>query len=648
MISQIENAITVVIMGVCGSGKTTLGRTLSEQIGAVFIESDELHPQANITKMSNGTALTDADRWPWLEIVRQRCSDEMQSGHTTVVACSALRRSYRDILRGVGGPILFVYLNGETDIFEKRMSGRSGNFMPREIVASQFATLESPQGENDVLEIDFNLDLKQQCVAVKHRLGVFRINFRSKCRIGLVGLGVMGSNLAANLFSKGYRLQAFDIDPALRRNFSDEFPDSEPCHHSLETLVAETVAPRCLMLLIKAGPAVDQVLEQLLQLLEPNDMIVDLGNSYYKDTDRRCLKAAVRGIRYVGCGISGGAEGARLGPALMPGGDNGAVNVLQGLFTDIAAKYEGVPCVSWIGPQGSGHFVKMVHNGIEYADMQLIAETYQVMRDGLGMGAEEISEVFDRWNTGPLASFLIEATATILKSKDTDGTPLVDRILDKAGQNGSGSWISETALEFSVPASLITEAVFARMVSSMRPTRQYYAGWLGQPERREGASVSQMLDQLEQGLYAAKIIGYVQGFMLMAEVSKERIWNLNPGKIARIWRAGCIIRGRLLNNIVEACDQGFEFSLLDAPVVAGALIESHEAMRNVVKFSINQGIPVPSFSSAVSFFDSIRTENLPGNLIQAQRDYFGAHTFERTDQPEGGFFHADWHKPIKE
>jgi 6-phosphogluconate dehydrogenase len=558
------------------------------------------------------------------------------------VTCSALRRQYRDILRGIEGPLLFAHLKGERAVIEQRMASRSNHFMPAELIESQFETLENTADEGDVIEIEINRSLGRQCSDIEQRLEAATIDFRLKPHLGLVGLGVMGSNLAANILENDFLLHAYDINQQLRDEFTNTFPSAEPCHGSLETLVAETVSPRCLLLLVKAGEPVDQLLKQLIPLLDRNDVIIDLGNSHYKDTDRRCLKAAISGIRYLGCGISGGADGARYGPALMPGGDYGAGNLMWAFFSDISAKHEGTPCVTWVGPQGAGHFVKMVHNGIEYADMQLIAEAYQIMRDGLRMEAAEIGEQFDQWNQGPLESYLIEATAKIFKATDEDGAPLIDRILDKAGQKGTGGWATETAIEFGVPATLMTEAVFARVLSSVKKVRQHYASAFGQLNDPDGVSKIQMLDQLEQGLYAAKVINYVQGFMLMAEVSSKRHWHMGLGNIAKIWRSGCIIRGQLLNDIMHAYENGVQHSLLDAPIFADLLLENHGAIRNVVKFSINQGIPVPAFSSAIAFFDSIRNAQGSANLIQAQRDYFGAHTFERVDQPEGDFFHADW------
>ncbi len=459
--------------------------------------------------------------------------------------------------------------------------------------------------------------------------------------IGLIGLGVMGRNLAGNILSKGYQLQTYELNTELRQAFTNSYPDAS-CHSSLNGLVESLAKPRSIFLLIKAGQPVDEVIETLIPLLDKDDNIIDLGNSYYKDTDRRCEHTAASSIRFVGCGISGGAEGAKNGPALMPGGDHSCYSLLKPFFSEISASYQDEPCVTWTGSGGAGHFVKMVHNGIEYADMQLIAESYQLMRDGLSMEAREIGEVFDQWNKGPGESYLVKATTQILKAREADGTPLIDRILDKAGQKGTGGWATEAALQFGVATTLITEAVFARVVSSQKETRKHYQTLFPRKTTLKPEQENAVLENMETAFYTAKVINYAQGFMLMEEASKQRGWNLDLKAVARGWRAGCIIRGKLLDEIVAAYQGSIQFSLLDAPGFSDVVTHGHNPLREIIRFSLDTELPLPCYASALAFFDGMRQENGPASMIQAQRDYFGAHTFERNDRDRGQFFHADW------
>lgn len=644
MTTHSDQIFAIVVMGVCGSGKTTLATALSNQLNATFIEGDSLHPEENISKMSRGDPLNDTDRWPWLEQIKETSQLALQT-RSVIITCSALKRAYRDVLRQIASDILIVHLAGHKQLILQRMAKRTGHFMPAELVESQYETLESTSSESDVVELDFGLSVEDQVSIVQSMLKERAVDLKASSHLALIGLGVMGGNLASNIHTKGYLLETCEMNAALRESYTNQNPGKQ-CHADLPALVARLSGPRCIFLLIKAGEPVDQMLEELFPLLESGDLIIDLGNSHYKDTERRCEAASANQIRFVGCGISGGAEGARIGPALMPGGDYHCYPLLKPLFEDIAAKYLEEPCVNWIGPGGAGHFVKMVHNGIEYADMQLIAECYQILRDGLGMQADEIGSVFDRWNSGPLESFLIEATAQIFQAKEEDGTPLIDRILDKAGQKGTGGWSTEAALEFGVPATLITEAVMARIVSSKKSMRAYNAQLFKSGNTAVIDSADSVLKHLESALYCAKVMNYVQGFMLMAEASEERGWQLELASIARTWRAGCIIRGRILNDIVAAFSEGIHFSLLDSTIFSN-VVKSHQAsIREIVKFSLDYGIPTPALSSSIAYYDGMRTASSSANLTQAQRDFFGAHTFERSDQPEGKFFHAHWDRII--
>lgn len=468
-----------------------------------------------------------------------------------------------------------------------------------------------------------------------------------KADIGLIGLAVMGENLVLNIESRGFTVAVYNrtVDKV------DAFINGRGAGkniigtHSPQALADVLKSPRIIMIMVRAGTAVDDTIAQILPYLSPGDIIIDGGNSNYQDTMRRVGELEAKGMLFVGTGVSGGEEGALTGPSIMPGGNEKAWPHIKPILQAIAAKVEdGSPCCDWVGPSGAGHFVKMVHNGIEYGDMQLIAEVYHIMRERLSMSAEEMAEVFDSWNKGELDSYLISITRDILRFKDEDGTPLVYHILDAAGQKGTGKWTGITALDFSVPVTLIVEAVFARCLSAMKEERMHAISLLGKPSSIPfNGDRDSMIMALGKALYAAKIISYAQGFMLMREAAKEYDWNLNYGSIALMWRGGCIIRSRFLGKIKEAFDADPGLSnLVFAPFFAQQIRENENNLRAVVGEAVRAGIPVPALSSALAWIDALRTERLPANLIQAQRDYFGAHTFERTDRPRGEFFHVNW------
>lgn len=468
-----------------------------------------------------------------------------------------------------------------------------------------------------------------------------------KADIGLVGLAVMGENLVLNMESHGFTVAVYNRTVEKVDAFTSGRGAGKHIigAHSPKELVAVLKKPRIVMMMVRAGSAVDETIAQIAPLLEPGDIIVDGGNSNYKDTMRRQEELEGRGLLYVGTGVSGGEEGALNGPSLMPGGSEAAWPHIKPIFQSIAAKVDdGSPCCDWVGPGGAGHFVKMVHNGIEYGDMQLISEVYQMMRDLLGMTPDEMADVFEAWNKGELDSYLVAITRDILRFKDEDGLPIVDKILDVAGQKGTGKWTGITALDFSVPVTLIVEAVFARCLSAMKDERVSAAKILGKPSgARFKGSREAFIEDLGKALYAAKIISYAQGFMLLREAAAEYGWKLNYGSIALMWRGGCIIRSRFLGRIKEAFDAEPTLSnLVFAPFFAAQVLENESALRNVVGEAVASGIPVPALSSALEWFDGLRTERLPANLLQAQRDYFGAHTYERVDRPRGEFFHTNW------
>jgi len=414
--------------------------------------------------------------------------------------------------------------------------------------------------------------------------------------------------------------------------------------HSIQELVRVLKKPRRVMLMVKAGETVDHMIESLLPHLEKGDIIIDGGNSHYADTNRRTKALAEKGILFIGTGVSGGEEGARFGPSIMPGGNPAAWPHVKEIFQAIAAKVEdGSPCCEWVGENGAGHYVKMVHNGIEYGDMQVICEAYHLLKEGLGLNADELHEVFAEWNRGELDSYLIEITSEIFAKKDEDGTPLIDKILDAAGQKGTGKWTGISALELGTPVTLIGEAVFARCLSAMKEERVAASKILTGPKRPAAQDRDAFIEDVRRALYCSKMVSYAQGYMLLREAAKEQAWNLNFGGIALMWRGGCIIRSRFLGKIKEAYSKNPRLTnLLVDDFFSQTLIDYQASWRRAIIQAIEYGVPTPAFSTALSFYDGFRSARLPANLLQAQRDFFGAHTYERVDRPRGEFFHTNW------
>ena len=469
--------------------------------------------------------------------------------------------------------------------------------------------------------------------------------------IGLIGLAVMGQNLILNMNDHGFNVVAYNRTTSK----VDEFLAGEARGtriqgaHTIPELVSKLKTPRRIMMLVKAGQAVDDFIEQLIPHLSPGDILIDGGNSLYGDTERRVKYCESKGLRFIGTGVSGGEEGARRGPSIMPGGSAKAWAAVKDIFQGVSAKVEGgSPCCDWVGDGGSGHYVKMVHNGIEYGDMQLICEAYNLLKNGLGLSADEMHRIFADWNQGELDSFLIEITRDILAFKDTDGSPLVDRILDTAGQKGTGKWTVIDSANLAQPVTLIAEAVFSRCVSAMKEERVKAARKLKGPKPLLGASKKPaardaFIADIKDALYASKIVSYAQGYMLMRAAAAEYGWKLNYGGIALMWRGGCIIRSRFLGKIKEAYDKNPKLAnLLLDDYFRAEIKRCQKGWRNVVASAAKKGIPVPAFGTALAFYDQYRSAILPANLLQAQRDYFGAHTYERVDRPRGQFFHTNW------
>lgn len=467
-----------------------------------------------------------------------------------------------------------------------------------------------------------------------------------KAEIGLIGLAVMGENLVMNMESKGYTVAVYNrsMDKVIRFvNGRGKGKGIIGCK-SLSELVESLKRPRKVMLMIRAGEAVDQMIAQLIPFLEPGDILIDGGNSYFKDTIRRERELREKGLFYIGTGVSGGEDGALNGPCLMPGGSKEAWKAVEPVFTAISAKVDGeTPCCSWIGESGAGHFVKMVHNGIEYGDMELICEAYQLMRDGLGMDNEAIYETFAQWNKTELDSYLMEITRDIMHFRDENGEVVVEKILDVAGQKGTGKWTIEASLEESVPVTLISEAVFARCLAAMKQERIKASTLYQKKYDRIQENAEEFVEAIREGLYASKIVSYAQGYALMRGAADHYNWELDYGNIALIWRGGCIIRSTFLGKIKEAYDRDVNLpNLILDPYFKSAISNCLKSWRKVVAASAMSGIPLPAMSAALSWFDSYTCEKLPANLLQAQRDYFGAHTYERVDRPRGEVFHTNW------
>jgi 6-phosphogluconate dehydrogenase len=469
----------------------------------------------------------------------------------------------------------------------------------------------------------------------------------ANCDIGLIGLAVMGQNLVLNMNDHGYKVAVFNRTVSKVDDFlADEAKGTQVVGaHSVEEMCGLLKTPRRVMIMVKAGDVVDQTIEQVLPYLEKGDILIDGGNSLYTDSTRRTKDLAAKGILFIGTGVSGGEEGARFGPSIMPGGNKEAWPHVKEIFQAIAAKVEdGTPCCDWVGEDGAGHYVKMVHNGIEYGDMQLIGEAYQLLKDGLGLTADELAATFAEWNKGELDSFLIDISATIFAKKDDDGKPMVDKILDAAGQKGTGKWTAISALDLGQPVTLIGESVFARCLSALKDERVKAAKVLKGPrKRKKSEGQKEFIEEVRLALYCSKMVSYAQGYMLLRAAEKDQGWNLNMGGVALMWRGGCIIRSIFLGDIKAAFDRDSKLqNLLLDKFFSTAMNKYQASWRRAIIHGIRIGVPMPAFATALAFYDGYRTERLPANLLQAQRDFFGAHTYERVDKPRGEFFHTNW------
>ncbi|WP_299986129.1 NADP-dependent phosphogluconate dehydrogenase [uncultured Pontibacter sp.] len=626
-----------IVMGVSGSGKTTVGIKLADRLRLPFYDADDYHPRQSVEKMQQGIPLNDSDRAPWLAQLADLIPTwEAEGG--AVLACSALKEEYRKVLQTVPD-ISWIYLDGSRDTILKRLQARHAHFMPPTMLESQLEALEKPAYG---IHVDVSLSPEQIVQEVMTKLE----HMNPHSEFGVIGLGVMGKSLALNLASRGVRVAMYNRHvPGKEEGIAEQVIAENPSftnikgYDQLEEFIQSLEKPRKILLMIYAG-ALDAQLEALMPLLEPGDVVIDGGNSFYKDTARRTALLADKGLNFVGTGISGGEEGARKGPSIMPGGPRAGYEQVARYLEMIAAKdRQGQPCTTYIGPDGAGHFVKMVHNGIEYAEMQALAEAYSLLRDMLGIAPDEIAAIFQEWQQNGLGSYLLEITIDILQKKEGDEL-LLDKILDQAEQKGTGGWSAGVALEYGVPYDTLSAAVMARALSAMKAERVKAAARYQKQIPKVTIDSSSFVASLKQAYQVTRIINHEIGFNLMREVSAQLNWELNFSEIARIWTNGCIIRSELMEEQVTIYQQ--EPRLLITPTLVDKIRNAQQSFAAVVALGLQYGVPLPVLSSGLNYLLGYSTADSSANLIQAQRDYFGAHTYQRKDRPAGEYFHTQW------
>jgi 6-phosphogluconate dehydrogenase len=617
----------IVVMGVSGCGKSTIGNSLSQRMEIPFIDADDFHPKANIEKMSRGQALTDNDRLPWLQALNAELKTRGKSDGA-ILACSALKEAYRKILSDNIGTIQWVFLEGSFDLIKKRIEARSNHFMDVTLLQSQFDTLEIP-----------NYGMMVSCEKSPEDITNEIIREMQKSAFGIFGIGVMGKSLALNMLDKGVAVSVYNRDEGQEKGMVEDFLKETDDKNAagftdLKDFVQSLQTPRKILLMVKAGNVVDVVIDNIVPFLEEGDVIIDGGNSHYKDTERRVNALKNKQIHFVGLGVSGGEEGALKGPSLMPGGSEVGCNYVASYLNLIAAKDEnGNPCCNYIGPNGAGHFVKMVHNGIEYADMQLLAELYALL--SVTKSYEDISAIFSNWNEGKLSSYLLEITSKILLEKEGNSS-LLDLILDKAGNKGTGSWSSVSALELGVPTTMKTAAVYARYTSSFKEMRVK----LSKDVRNNVINDEMNIDLLERAYDFARTINLQQGLQLIQSASEEYNWNLNLSEICRIWSSGCIIKSEKIKAFSEVLKTSN--NLFESKEILKSLNENETAIPYVIDYALKTRISIPCFYEAYNYWVAMTTEQSSANMIQAQRDFFGAHKFQRVDAEQDKMFHHNW------
>lgn len=618
-------------MGVSGAGKSSVGQALSKSLKLPFYDGDDYHPQANIDKMRQGIPLEDSDRWGWLKNLNQLAKEALKK-EGAVMVCSALKEVYRqELSKDLSTACEWIYLKGSYELILERIQARAGHFMPPELLQSQFNTLEAPK---NAIEINVSAPLSEIIQTLEMRLN-------EQKEFGLFGLGVMGKSLARNLARNGFKIALFNrhlagVEEGVAKNFKDDFSDLKEAaaFDEIAAFVNALETPRKIMLMVNAGPIVDHVIEDLLPFLSKGDILIDGGNSNYKDSKRRLDYLSSRQIQFIGAGVSGGEEGALTGPSIMPGGSKEAYASIQPYLEAIAAKGEdGKPCCSYIGEEGSGHFVKMVHNGIEYVEMELLAEMYAILTT-LGKNPAEIANIFESWKSVS-NSYLLEITIDILRKKEGD-TPLVEKILDVAANKGTGNWTTIATAELGVPSTLIANALFARFTSSFKTQRQKVAAIFKHSTEVQTIEVADLL----KAYHFARIINHYQGFQLISEAAKTYQWNIVLSELARVWTNGCIIKSDLMKKLVPLLKESND--LLDAPSLQNELLLLKPIANKVVAQCILSEIPTSSLSESVNFLNQLKTDRSAANIIQAQRDYFGAHTYKRIHDPLQKNHHTIW------
>lgn len=631
-----------ILMGVSGVGKTTIGKLLSEKLGLPFYDADDFHPPGNVEKMENGIPLTDEDRKAWLELLAIRIRDWSRTSGA-ILACSALKESYRKKLQSSSKKYLhWIFLHSEYEVILARMMLRKDHYFKPDLLQSQFDNLEIPQ-----YGIHINVNSSRESIVEEIMEKLKQEAHKSK--IGLIGLGVMGKSLALNLASNGVRISVYNRQIAgtevdIARNFAKQHENLHvfPWFDELESFVTSLERPRNLILMVSAGKAVDAVIENVQPFLEKGDLIIDGGNSHYKDTLRREQHLSTKGILFMGVGISGGEEGARKGPSIMPGGAPEAYQRVGGFLEIIAARdKQGQPCCTYIGPGGAGHFVKMLHNGIEYGEMQLIAEFYHFLRYHTNSGPDAIAELFEDWNKS-LKSYLLEITIDILRRKE-EGDFLIDKVLDAAGQKGTGGWSTNAALDLGVAFDTITASVMARNISAQKERRQIAEAAYAFHSSDQG-ELEKLAGDLFKAYQLGSIINHATGFSLLKEASEEYNWKLDLSEVARVWTNGCIIRSQFMEDLVGILKEAPSEDILLHSTVVELVKASKPVLLKSLSEALQAGYPMPVLAAAANYLLSYTSGHSSANIIQAQRDYFGAHTYERSDRPRGEHFHSDWKK----
>ena len=626
-----ERPIIIYIMGVSGTGKSTIGLKLSKIMGMPFFDGDDFHSLANKTKMKNGSPLTDEDRYNWLLAIHGHVAKQLQL-NSCIVACSALKKQYRYLLaKNIEQHTKWIFLNGSFTKVLERLQNRKDHFMPTALLKSQFKTLEIPDNA-----LNISIDNPPETI-----VEMIKTYLLKKSEIGIIGLGVMGKSLCRNFASKGIdismynrHLSGVEENVALNLKKKHSVLASSQAYDDLKSFVDSLNTPRKILLMVNAGKTTDIVLNQLTPLLEKNDIVIDCGNSHYADTERRIQSLNKKEVHFLGCGLSGGEAGALKGSSLMPGGNNNAYKKIKKYLETIAAKDKnGKPCCAYIGGGGSGHFIKMIHNGIEYAEMQLLAEVYHIYKKA-GKTTVEIANLLNAWK-GEVNSYLLEITIVILNTLENN-EPLLDKILDKAKNKGTGNWATIASTELGIPSTLITSALFARYISTFKEKRIA----LSQFFRKDKHNVQMDNNTMLQAYRLARIINHYQGFSLLKEASDTMQYHLSLSEIARIWTNGCIIRSEFMETLVSVLKEG-ETMLFKQKIIA-EIKRLKPSLTEIVVQSISYEIPIPCFSEALNFFNAITEKELPANLIQAQRDYFGAHTYQRNDKADDKFYHTNW------